>query len=234
MEMRIGVHPTSSLSPQPGGAEWSIAVSEETVPSILSDQLMEEAVQKSLRTGFWDQPRSPQPLLRPLPAKGKTRSQIPLHSNRRRCQATCPAQGGTRRLDRFFHCRVRTVQGRRHPGTRRIKRRDANPPFPNFPRPKEQGVDAIHGLMQFWWAPQRYPSRADRLFGKPSARKPWLLKTVQAPASRTCISIPSLKSGKPLLRETIKRQRSANLKGIVPSRKPTPSASARVDRAIAE
>ena len=91
------------------------------------------------------------------------------------------------------------------------------PSFPALPTAKEQGVDAVHGLMQFWWAPKGTP--ADRL----AYLENLLRQTMETDMVRERLANlhmdPVLQAGETLL-ETVAR-RSADLEGIS-IEKPTP------------
>ena len=84
------------------------------------------------------------------------------------------------------------------------------PSFPDLPTAKEQGVDAIHGLMQFWWAPKGTPPERLAYLEK-LLRQTMATKTVQERLSDLHID-PVFQVGEPL-RESI-RQRSAKLQEI--------------------
>ncbi len=87
---------------------------------------------------------------------------------------------------------------------------EREPSFPDLPTAKEQGVDAIHGLMQFWWAPKGTPP--DRLaYLENLLHQAMETKTVQERLSNFHID-PVFHVGDPL-RKTV-RQRSAKLAGI--------------------
>ena len=94
---------------------------------------------------------------------------------------------------------------------------EREPFFPMVPTAKEQGVDAVHGLMQFWWAPKGTPE--ERL----SYLRNLLQRAMETDFLRTRLKNlhmePFFQAGEPLL-ETV-RIRSANLKGIT-LEKPTP------------
>jgi len=94
---------------------------------------------------------------------------------------------------------------------------EREPSFPNLPTAKEQGVNAVHGLMQFWWAPKGTPE--PRLFYLQNL----LRQTMETDFVRTRLGNlhmePFFQVGEPLL-ETV-RSRSANLRGIT-LEKPTP------------
>lgn len=94
---------------------------------------------------------------------------------------------------------------------------EREPSFPMVPTAKEQGVDAVHGLMQFWWAPKGTPE--ERL----SYLRNLLQRAMETDFLRTRLKNlhmePFFQAGEPLL-ETV-RIRSANLKGIT-LEKPTP------------
>ena len=87
---------------------------------------------------------------------------------------------------------------------------EREPSIPNLPTAKEQGVNAIHGLMQFWWAPKGTPPERLAYLEK-LLRQTMATKTVQERLSDLHID-PVFQVGEPL-RETI-RQRSANLQEI--------------------
>lgn len=94
---------------------------------------------------------------------------------------------------------------------------EREPSFPMVPTAKEQGVDAVHGLMQFWWAPKG--TTEERL----SYLRNLLQRAMETDFLRTRLKNlhmkPFFQAGEPLL-ETV-RIRSANLKGIT-LEKPTP------------
>jgi tripartite-type tricarboxylate transporter receptor subunit TctC len=94
---------------------------------------------------------------------------------------------------------------------------EREPSFPMVPTAKEQGVDAVHGLMQFWWAPKGTPK--ERL----SYLRNLLQRAMETDFLRTRLKNlhmePFFQVGEPLL-ETV-RARSANLEGIT-LEKPTP------------
>jgi len=93
---------------------------------------------------------------------------------------------------------------------------EREPSFPDLPTAKEQGVDAIHGLMQFWWAPKgTSPNRIAYL--ENLLREAMATASVQERLSNLHMD-PVFQVGEPL-RETI-RQRSANLEGITIENKP--------------
>jgi len=87
---------------------------------------------------------------------------------------------------------------------------EREPSFPDLPTAKEQGVDAIHGLMQFWWAPKGTPPERLAYLEK-LLRQTMATKTVQERLSDLHID-PVFQVGEPL-RDTI-RQRSTNLQEI--------------------
>ena len=95
--------------------------------------------------------------------------------------------------------------------------KEREPSFPMVPTAKEQGVDAVHGLMQFWWAPKGTPE--ERL----SYLRNLLQRAMETDFLRTRLENlhmePFFQVGEPLL-ETV-RARSANLEGIT-LEKPTP------------
>jgi putative tricarboxylic transport membrane protein len=87
---------------------------------------------------------------------------------------------------------------------------EREPSFPDLPTAREQGVDAIHGLMQFWWAPKGTPPQ--RLaYLENLLREAMATETVQERLSNFHID-PVFQAGDPL-RKTV-RQRSAKLAGI--------------------
>ena len=87
---------------------------------------------------------------------------------------------------------------------------EREPSFPDLPTAREQGVDAIHGLMQFWWAPKGTPPQ--RLaYLENLLRKAMETKTVQERLSNFHTD-PVFQIGD-TLRKTV-RQRSAKLEGI--------------------
>ena len=69
-------------------------------------------------TNWFSEPTwEPPTTTRSVSPKRQTRRQVPLHSNRRRSQATGSAQGRAYRSYGLFHCRIRTIQGGRHQGS---------------------------------------------------------------------------------------------------------------------
>ena len=87
---------------------------------------------------------------------------------------------------------------------------EREPSFPDLPTAKEQGIDAIHGLMQFWWAPKGTPP--ERLaYLENLLRETMATETVQKRLRNLHID-PVFQVGEPL-RESI-RQRSAKLQEI--------------------
>ena len=90
------------------------------------------------------------------------------------------------------------------------------PSFPDLPTAKEQGVDAVHGLMQFWWAPKGTPPEQVAYF-EDLLRQAMETETVQKRLASLHVD-PIFQIGEPL-RETI-AERSANLKGIVVEKPP--------------
>ena len=88
--------------------------------------------------------------------------------------------------------------------------------FPDLPTAKEQDVDAVHGLMQFWWAPKGTPP--DRIaYFEDLFRRTMETKTVRERLRQLHIA-PEFHTGK-TLKKTIK-QRSANLEGITIEKPP--------------
>ena len=90
------------------------------------------------------------------------------------------------------------------------------PSFPDLPTAREQGVDAVHGLMQFWWAPKgTHPERIAYL-------ENLLQRAMESGIVRSRLKQlhmePIFQTGH-ALRETIGK-RSANLKGIVIEKPP--------------
>tara|TARA_B100001123_G_scaffold404162_1_gene493290 strand:+ start:2096 stop:3184 length:1089 start_codon:yes stop_codon:yes gene_type:complete len=90
------------------------------------------------------------------------------------------------------------------------------PSYPDLLTAKEQGIDAIHGLMQFWWAPKGTPPERIAYFEK-LLKQAWDTDTVQARLSQLHVE-PIFLTGD-TLQKTIE-ERSANLKGIVVEKPP--------------
>jgi len=87
---------------------------------------------------------------------------------------------------------------------------EREPSIPNLPTAKEQGVNAIHGLMQFWWAPKGTPP--ERLaYLENLLRETMATETVQERLSNLHVD-PVFRVGEPL-QETIDMRRN-NLEGI--------------------
>lgn len=93
---------------------------------------------------------------------------------------------------------------------------EREPSFPDLPTAKEQGVDTVHGLMQFWWAPKGTPDVRIKYF-EDLLRRAWDTDTVQARLSQLHVEPPFLTGGD--LLKTIE-ERSANLEGIVVGKPP--------------
>jgi len=91
-----------------------------------------------------------------------------------------------------------------------------DPSFPDLPTAKEQGVDAVHGLMQFWWAPKGTPPERVAYF-EDLLRRAWATETVQTRLDQLHVE-PIFLTGD-ALRETIE-ERSANLEGIIVEKPP--------------
>jgi len=90
------------------------------------------------------------------------------------------------------------------------------PSYPDLPTAKEQDVDAVHGLMQFWWAPKGTPPERVAYF-EDLLKQAMETETVQKRLANLHVD-PIFQIGEPL-RETI-AERSANLKGIVVEKPP--------------
>jgi putative tricarboxylic transport membrane protein len=90
------------------------------------------------------------------------------------------------------------------------------PSYPDLLTAKEQGVDAVHGLMQFWWAPKGTPPKRIAYF-EDLLKQAMDTETVQRRLANLHVD-PIFQIGEPL-RETI-AERSANLKGIVVEKPP--------------
>ena len=91
------------------------------------------------------------------------------------------------------------------------------PAFPDLPTAKEQDVDVVHGLMQFWWAPKDTPP--DRVaYFVDLFRSTMETKTVRERLNQLHIAT-EFHTGKSL--QEIINQRSENLDGIT-IEKPTP------------
>ena len=90
------------------------------------------------------------------------------------------------------------------------------PSYPDLLTAKEQGVDAVHGLMQFWWAPKGTPPERIAYF-EDLLKQAMETETVQKRLASLHVD-PIFQIGESL-RETIK-ERSANLKGIVVEKPP--------------
>ena len=90
------------------------------------------------------------------------------------------------------------------------------PAYPDLPTAKEQGIDAIHGLMQFWWAPKGTPPERIAYF-EDLLQRAMETETVQERLTNLHVD-PIFQIGEPLL-ETI-AERSANLEGIVVEKPP--------------
>ena len=90
------------------------------------------------------------------------------------------------------------------------------PAYPDLPTAKEQGMDAIHGLMQFWWAPKGTPPERIAYF-EDLLQRAMETETVQERLTNLHVD-PIFQIGEPLL-ETI-AERSANLEGIVVEKPP--------------
>ena len=90
------------------------------------------------------------------------------------------------------------------------------PSFPDLPTAKEQGIDAVHGLMQFWWAPKGTPPERVAYF-EDLLQRAMETETVQERLANLHVD-PIFQIGEPLS-ETI-AERSANLKGIVVEKPP--------------
>ena len=94
---------------------------------------------------------------------------------------------------------------------------EREPSFPDLATAKEQGVDAVHGLMQFWWAPQGTPpERVNYL--ENLLRRTMETETVRNRLKNLHMD-PFFQVGTPLL-ETVE-QRSSSIEKIV-IEKPTP------------
>ena len=88
--------------------------------------------------------------------------------------------------------------------------------YPDLPTAQEQGIDAVHGIMQFWWAPKGTPDVRIKYF-EDLLRRAWATDTVQARLSQLHVE-PIFLTGDDLLK-TIE-ERSANLEGIVVEKPP--------------
>ena len=90
------------------------------------------------------------------------------------------------------------------------------PSYPDLLTAKEQGVDAVHGLMQFWWAPKGTPPERIAYF-EDLLKQAMETETVQKRLASLHVD-PIFQIGEPL-RET-NAERSANLEGIVVEKPP--------------
>ena len=82
--------------------------------------------------------------------------------------------------------------------------------LPNLPTAREQGVDAIHGLMQFWWAPKGTP-RERVAYLENLLRQVMETPTVQERLAQLHIA-PEFHVGDDL--QAVIRERSRDLEGI--------------------
>ena len=90
------------------------------------------------------------------------------------------------------------------------------PSFPDLPTAKEQGIDAVHGLMQFWWAPKDTPPERIAYF-EDLFRRAMETDTVRTRLDQLHVE-PVFLTGE-ALRETIGK-RSINLSGIIVEKPP--------------
>ena len=88
--------------------------------------------------------------------------------------------------------------------------------YPDLLTAKEQGIDAIHGLMQFWWAPKGTPPERIAYFEN-LLQRAMETETVQERLANLHVD-PIFQIGEPL-QKTI-AERSANLEGIVVEKPP--------------
>ena len=88
--------------------------------------------------------------------------------------------------------------------------------YPDLLTAKEQGIDAIHGLMQFWWAPKGTPPERIAYF-ESLLERAMETETVQERLANLHVE-PIFQIGEPL-RATIK-DRSENLEGIIVEKPP--------------
>ena len=86
----------------------------------------------------------------------------------------------------------------------------------DLPTAKEQGIDAVHGLMQFWWAPKGTPPKRIAYFEE-LLKQAMETETVQERLAHLHVD-PIFQIREPL-RETI-AERSANLEGIIVEKPP--------------
>ena len=94
---------------------------------------------------------------------------------------------------------------------------ERDPAFPELPTAREQGVDATHGLMQFWWAPKGTPS--NRLLYLQNLLRRAMVSEIAQERLKNLHIEPIFEVGNSLRK--IVRQRSENLSGII-IEKPTP------------
>ena len=190
-----------------------VAVSEDS-PFDSLDKLMEEAVRKPNQLVFGTNLGAPNHYSALFLQKGKPGAKFRFTQTGGGAKRLAQLKGGHVDLTGFS---VAEYEQFKAAGIRALavlsERRE--PSFPDLPTAKEQGVDAIHGLMQFWWAPKGTPP--DRLaYLENLLRQAMATKTVQDRLKNLHMD-PVFQVGKPL-RETI-RQRSANLHGITIEKK---------------
>ena len=88
--------------------------------------------------------------------------------------------------------------------------------YPDLPTAKEQGIDAIHGLMQFWWAPKGTPPERITYFEN-LLQRAMETETVQERLASLHVE-PIFQIGEPLRRPI--EDRSENLEGIIVEKPP--------------
>ena len=194
-----------------------IAVNEDS-PFESLDKLMEEAVRKPNQLVYGTNLGAPNHYSALFLQKGKPGAKFRFTQTGGGAKRLAQLKGGHVDLTGFS---VAEYEQFKAAGIRALAvvSEEREPSFPDLPTAKEQGVDAIHGLMQFWWAPKGTPPHRIAYLEN-LLRETMATASVQDRLSNLHMD-PVFQVGEPL-RETI-RQRSANLEGItIENRTPLP------------
>ncbi len=192
-----------------------VAVTENS-PFKSLDELMDEAARRPYELVFGTNLGAPSHYSALFLQKGKTGARFRFTQTGGGAKRLAQLKGGHVDLTGFS---LGEYEKFRAAGIRAIASlsQEREPSFPDLPTAREQGVDAVHGIVQFWWAPKGTPP--DRLtYLENLLRKAMETDTVRERLAGLHMD-PLFQVGDPL-RETV-RQRSANLKGIT-IEKPTP------------
>mgnify|MGYP003985580915 FL=1 len=172
-------------------------------------ELMEEAVQRPYQLIFGTNLGAPSHYSALFLQKGKKGAKFRFTQTGGGAKRLAQLKGGHIDLTGFS---IGEYQQFKAAGIRAIATlsKERKPSFPELPTAREQGVDAVHGIVQFWWAPKGTPP--DRLAYLENLLQETMKTDMVRKRLENLHMDPLFQIGEPL-RETIK-QRSAKIKEI--------------------